>query len=424
MSIRSLFLVFILICAHSSLSIYAVVGTKKFLPNLLLSLANKTQNSAPEISLDQFKQLISEYTHNAVQELVSSPWLGKNPFNKSFLNNSGEHSVTPFAHKLTVPSGSKIAFFGDLHGNREALLKIIFHLQKQGYLDQDLHIAQQNFYMIFLGDYVDRGAHGVEVLSMLLALKSLNPNKIFLVRGNHEDRLLNTVYGFKQELKTKYPHITQDDLNDVFRVYDCMPSVLYLGSGDTHDFIQCCHGGMEIGYSPQALLSMPHQHAYHAIKSVARIEAVRELPSFLKQEVIKKIPQQEITNFEPLEPTKPCTLGFLWNDFIERPENYSSALIDYAQGRGWVFGKQLTAHLLTKQSSQNIRIRAVFRAHQHHGGMLKMLQQEKGIVTLWDGMVHTFLTAPLPKLDFSYVSLGILTTAADYKNWSLEHIVL
>ena len=74
---------------------------------------------------------------------------------------------------------------------------------------------------------------------------------------------------------------------------------------------------------------------------------MRELPPHLKQDVIKNIPEHEICNFKPVLPTNPVTLGFLWNDFIERQENYRSPVVDY-EFRTWMgfWSRKLTEYML------------------------------------------------------------------------------
>lgn len=57
---------------------------------------------------------------------------------------------------------------------------------------------------VFNGDFVDRGAFGVEVLTTLMALKLVYPNYIHLNRGNHEDIDVNRMYGFYDEVIQKY----------------------------------------------------------------------------------------------------------------------------------------------------------------------------------------------------------------------------
>ncbi len=57
---------------------------------------------------------------------------------------------------------------------------------------------------LFLGDYVDRGRWGFEVFLYLAVAKLLNRDRVFLLRGNHEFRLTQEKYKFKEELLLKY----------------------------------------------------------------------------------------------------------------------------------------------------------------------------------------------------------------------------
>ena len=51
---------------------------------------------------------------------------------------------------------------------------------------------------LFLGDYVDRGNLSLETICLLMVLKVKYPEQIHLIRGNHEDILINSGFGFQE----------------------------------------------------------------------------------------------------------------------------------------------------------------------------------------------------------------------------------
>lgn len=83
---------------------------------------------------------------------------------------------------LEVPSPCYV--LGDLHGN---LTDLQFFRRSVW----PIGVAAQAGDLLFLGDFVDRGADSVPVAAYMMAQKVLNPRKWWMIRGNHETREVN-----------------------------------------------------------------------------------------------------------------------------------------------------------------------------------------------------------------------------------------
>jgi diadenosine tetraphosphatase ApaH/serine/threonine PP2A family protein phosphatase len=116
-----------------------------------------------------------------------------------------------------------IILIGDIHGNLQALEFVIGIREKMNCKN-----------ILFLGDYVDRGSQGIEVLLRLFRLKLEDPKHVFLLRGNHESVEMNLYYGFFEEIGSDQGFLTK-----ISRTYDRMPIAAVLSG---HTF--CVHGGI------------------------------------------------------------------------------------------------------------------------------------------------------------------------------------
>ena len=91
---------------------------------------------------------------------------------------------------------------------------------------------------LFMGDFVDRGSHSVETFLLLIALKVRYPERITLIRGNHESRAMTEHFTFREEVLKKYDG--DEDIYEKFiESFEAMPI-----SADVNGDYLCMHGGI------------------------------------------------------------------------------------------------------------------------------------------------------------------------------------
>lgn len=222
-----------------------------------------------------------------------------------------ESNVQPVAAPVTI--------CGDIHGQWHDLMEL-FRIGGSA--------PDTNY--LFMGDYVDRGYYSVETVSLLVCLKVRYPERVHILRGNHESRQITQVYGFYDECVRKYGSA------NVWKYYTDLFDYLPLTAVVDHA-IFCLHGGL----SP----------------SIDTLDHIRQLDRV-----------QEVPHEGPM-----CDL--LWSD----PDDRSGWGIS-PRGAGFTFGADVSAAF-----SRRNGLTCVARAHQ-----LVM----EGYNCSHDGAVVTIFSAP------------------------------
>lgn len=188
-----------------------------------------------------------------------------------------------------------LLFIGDTHGDWNATQSILKKFWNTSTV------------MVFLGDYVDRGPHQLENINLLYTLKLQKPQKIILLRGNHEIPTINRAYGFYDEILNAYGDICQPYW-DVFAEHP-------LAAVSPIHRLFAVHGGI-----PQGLGS------------------IKEITTFPRE----------------VEPKHPITLQMLWNDPKEGLREFAPSI----RGSGiFYFGEEATK-IFMKENNLDLIVRA------------------------------------------------------------------
>lgn len=364
------------------------------------------------------------------RQISNMPWL-----NRATPVKIPSDAFQAYVEKLVLPNNAVVAIHGDFHGDINAFNRFLKTFADRGYLDTSdpFKIKADNFYILFLGDYVDRGWYGTEVMYAILRLKNENPDRVFFTRGNHEDLDLNNHYGFAEELKRKFSTAI---IKKIQALYNALPLALYIGAQDqdaTYNYIQCCHGGIEVGYNPRSLLEHSDDHVCE------RIERVMQKDLFAVLDPLGVHPLKSYFNNKQIDTGN----GFMWTDFFAHPDMFLSlSPRDGYTGSLFQYGKRETRTLLQKWSSSTYKIRSIFRAHQHSDKEMcdRFFNHDqlghaddRGVAKLWiedDGhklcpalldnvAVVTFSVAPEAGYGWPFHSFGELHIKPAYTDWRL-----
>ncbi|MHA2406440.1 MAG: metallophosphoesterase, partial [Candidatus Hermodarchaeia archaeon] len=117
-----------------------------------------------------------------------------------------------------------LIFVGDTHGDWKATQRLLFRYWETATV------------FVFLGDYVDRGPHQIENINLLFELKTKIPNRLMILRGNHETPKVNRSYGFYDTVQETLGHV----IDQYWQTFAKMP----LAAISRSQKIFAVHGGI------------------------------------------------------------------------------------------------------------------------------------------------------------------------------------
>eukprot|EP00210_Caulerpa_lentillifera_P006344 g6060.t1 len=99
----------------------------------------------------------------------------------------------------------QVTVVGDTHGQFHDVLKMF----------EVAGVPSNQSTFILNGDFVDRGAWGLETLILFLCWKLILPQSVYLLRGNHESQSLTELYGYKTEVQAKYDKVKSKSIYSI-----------------------------------------------------------------------------------------------------------------------------------------------------------------------------------------------------------------
>ncbi|MCK5632357.1 serine/threonine protein phosphatase [bacterium] len=269
---------------------------------------------------DQFLDTIDKFIKVSEKQLKKSTWA-----NEKVTNGS-----KGFVVKIEVKDTADVVMFTDIHSDVEPLQEFMGKMVAKGWVDENdpFVITKEDLYIVPLGDYIDRGTTGIQALYILMNLFIKNPDKVVLIRGNHESLDTFVNYGFytKELKKLKLQDIKY--LTEIDKAFKYMASAAFFVQKNSDNEKRC-----------YALTHGAQDNSFYPVKSFENKLSV----------VYESIENEVVANFA-------------WSDI---DKNKEVLIMDNIRGSGKIFGKGVfDTYSTTLEEKTGVKLVGLFRGHQ------------------------------------------------------------
>ena len=332
-----------------------------------------------EIKLHEVaKNLVGTTTTYRLKDLVRDREALMYTLEKSqttFCKYSVKH--TKYIEAGTQDNPQNFVVCGDLHGDFNSLSAVLNKYAPE--------VADGKKSLVFLGDYIDRGPHSLEVFTALLTLKHAFPERILMLAGNHESEEYNWATGYYSSIiklanQTNFDKSSDDAENGI------ATSLKNLGLSDpladwpdtgTHTVSSEIYNKLfeTFHFLPILMRLNGSMLCVHAALPIPLLDSKEELDEF-------KISTFNITDITNWAGTG-IRVQMQWNDVVKELD-YSMYSNDqrptqYKNGRG--IGYQVPVEIIHKLLGAN-KAKILIKAHQHRAPFNAFGQDIYNIITM------------------------------------------
>ncbi len=286
--------------------------------------------------------------------------------------DANKYLKTALMGTLIIPQEAHLTIIGDLHGDLGPIKALINKLSKDNKYDPTTgKILDPLIYVVFLGDFIDRGPDSLAVLANITKLLIANPEKITLIRGNHEtNSMAQQPYSFLRTLAkvTKNYATAKTLLAQFIRGFAHLPLIIFIQHGDRNHSLAATHGGIDPELTPEQIGFI--QNKLNANKTTRWI--------------LKSNPEI-----------------YLWSDMSNTDETSIHTINESRNYAGYELYHNNIKHWLLQ-----LGLKTLFRGHQQYNEIFIYKEKQRlpyalftqgywlGIANIWDDQVITCNVAP------------------------------
>jgi Calcineurin-like phosphoesterase len=328
-----------------------------------------------------------------------------------------------------VLAGKKYIFFGDRHGDARSLPT---SLRSQGVLAEDWTIQDKDTDVVGLGDYMNNGLYSAEALMTAMILQIKNPNRVVLIRGNHENLKRDvaqkwTLAEFRNKFAESISERAEEKMSAVINLFEKLPVAFFIGCQTINSkkikYLVATHASLDVGYNPKEFLAFLHEQpanrmSHHLILAdqYNRRTANPITCALLQNALLQKNCPNIEAYLNVTRRSEPRSLGFCRDQIVNKNPNIPFQYFHDITTLAW--GRPLLKMLMKYDwSTLDSRICWVIRGHQHaHQGdcqkdpeleyPMHQLWFYKGVAPAWDTTLNNAMKTKLGKWGFYTVQVA------------------